>query len=100
MFRNAKLISNLVEQCFKFNEKIVNTSNVKYSRRLFRTFPSLSEKKKGTFVDKASHNETERTKKVKLYPGFQTSSEEFQQQMNDEKDDVYGICDFITLRLC
>lgn len=81
MLRRARVLTNLVGQYSNTNKYFITKISTSFC---------LSDKKKGQFFDTFSK---EKTKKVKLYPGFQTSNEEYQQLLNEENNksqDVYG----------
>jgi hypothetical protein len=77
IFRNFK------NEIIKSSKRMLNVSMVK-----------LSEKKKGNYetidVFKSGFNPQESKLKVKLYPGFQQSSEEIYSKNSKEDEGTYG----------
>jgi hypothetical protein len=95
-------LSQTYKSCFSvLNNK--NNVHLKSSSRFVFNLTNLLSKKTGNFVDIESKNEDKLNiskKKVKLYPGFQVSHEEMQQELlaenetnstqNPIEDKIYG----------
>ena len=77
------ILRNFKNEIIKSSKRMVNVSMVK-----------LSEKKKGNYetidVLKSGLNPQESKLKVKLYPGFQQSSEEIYSEKSKEDEGTYG----------